>query len=45
MCSIEAHEREQKSINYDSSSGGGILLPYNSTKDSLVSFVLTLNFI
>ena len=45
FCSIEAHERYHKTINYDASSGGGIPIPYNSKKDVLVSFGLPLNFI
>ena len=45
MCPIEAHDREHPTINYDTSSGGGIPLTSNSTKDVLVSFGLTLNFI
>ena len=45
MCSIEADEREKKYINDESSSGVGIPLPINSTKNSLISFVVTINFI
>ena len=45
MCSIEAHEREHKYINYDSSNADGRTLPFNSIKDALLSFFLTLNFI
>ena len=45
MCSIESHEREHKYINDGESSGGGIPLPYNSTRDVLLSFSLTRNFI
>ena len=41
MCPIEAHP----TINNDSNSGGGILITYNSPKDILVLFGLTLNFI
>ena len=44
MCSIEYHEREHKSINDGESSGGGIPLAYNSTRDVLLSFSLTRNF-
>ena len=43
MCPIEAHDREHPTINYDTSSGGGIPLTSNSTKDVLVSFGLPLN--
>ena len=32
MCSIEAHAINHPTKNDDASSGGGILLPYNSTK-------------
>ena len=45
MCSIDAHDRYHPTINDDASSGGGITLPYNSTKYVSVSFGLTLNFI
>ena len=45
MCSTEAHDRYHPTTDYDVSSGGGIPLPYNSTKDVLLSFFLTLNFI
>ena len=44
MCSIEAHEREHPTVN-DDSSGGVILLVFNSKKYVLVSLGLTLNFI
>ena len=33
---IEAHERNQKSVNDEASSGGGRPLTYNSTEDSLI---------
>ena len=45
MCSIEAHERNHKLVNYDASSGGGIPLPSNSIEEALISFSLTLNCI
>ena len=45
MFSIEGNERYHKSINYYSSSGGGIPPPYNSTKYALISFDITLDFI
>ena len=44
MCLIEAHEREQKYINDEASSGGGRPLLLNSTKYDLISFGLTLKF-
>ena len=43
MCSIEAHEVYHPTINYDSSSGGGRPLTFNSKKDVVVSLGLTLN--
>ena len=51
MCSIEAHEKRQKSVNEkkpvnnNTSSCGARTLPYISTEESLKSFGLTLNFI
>ena len=45
ICSIEDHEGYHTAINDGASSGGGIKLLYNSTKDALVTFGLTLNFI
>ena len=45
MCSIEAHEREQKYVNYEASIGGGRPLTYNSTRYSLIPSGLTLKFI
>ena len=45
MCSIEAHERDHKTINDDASSGGGMPLPSKSKKDVLLSFGLPLTFI
>ena len=32
ICSIDAHDKIHPTKNDDTSSGGGILLPYNSTK-------------
>ena len=49
MCSIEAHEKPQKSVNKnepingDKISVGARQLPSNSTKESLKPFGLTLN--
>ena len=40
MCLIEAHEREQKYINDEASSGGGRPLLLNSTKYDLISHQL-----
>ena len=45
MCSIEAHYREQLTVNDDSISGGDIILKFNSTKSELLSLGTTLNFI
>ena len=45
MGSIESHDIEHRPINDDASSGGGRPLQSNSTKDSVVSIGLALNFI
>ena len=45
MRSIEDHNKEKPTINYDTSSGGDIPLTYNSTKYLLFSFGLILNCI
>ena len=45
ICSIEAHDRDNPTVNDDSSSGGGIPLTPNLTKSALVSLGITLNFI
>ena len=45
MCSVKALDRDHPPVNYYTSSGGGISLPYNSTKSALVFLGLTLNFI
>ena len=51
ICSIEAHEKNIKSVNkhkpvnYETGSGDGIPLTSNSTEEALKSFVLTINYI
>ena len=45
MCSIEDHKRYHNSINDETSSCGGIPLPYHLTKEALEPFGLTINFI
>ena len=45
MCSIEAHYRDNPTVNYDASSGGGIPLTPESTEDLLVLLGLRINFI
>ena len=42
MCSIDAHEKQHPSSFYDGSSGGGSVLPSNSTTDGLVSLSATI---
>ena len=45
MCSIDAYEKENPSEYDDGSSGGGYLLPLNSTTEALVSLSATIAFI
>ena len=45
MSSIEAHDGMHPTGNDEASSGGGILLPPDSTVDALVLIGLTLKFI
>ena len=45
ICSIDAHEKDKLSYFYYVRSGGGNLLPSNSTTESLVSLIATINLI
>ena len=45
MWSVESHGRYQPTVNDDTRIDGGIPQTYNSTKDVLVSFGLSLNCI
>ena len=45
MCSIDAHEEENPSKYDDGSSGGGYMLPLNSTAEALVSLSATIDFV
>ena len=45
MFSIKAHDRDQLTVNDDSSSGGVRTRPYKLTKLLSASLVITLNFV
>ena len=45
MCYIDAHEKNNSSVNDYGSSGGGYPLPLNSTTEALVSLSATIYFI
>ena len=45
MCYIDAHEKNQQSYIDDVSSGGGNVLPSNSTTEALVSLSATIYFV
>ena len=44
MCSFDAHEKKHPSSFGGGSSGGGYVLPSNSTTEALVSLSETINF-
>ena len=45
MCSIDTHEKQQPSSVDDGGSGGGNVLPFNSTAEALASLGATIDFI
>ena len=44
-CVLLMLKKQNPSVHYDGSSGGGYLIPHNSTTEALVSLSATVNFI